>query len=271
MTLSASRHRNRGWRYLSEGRETDVKADITRPLPARRRHPAEPSAESADNRWRGLYRVAGAAAWITVALTLAAIVAHIAWPPPDWSAGFAADWFARFGESWLLGLLGLDLMIAISLVLGVPIFLALYIVLRRAGESTMLIATAVALLGTVLHLVSNTSFEMLSLSEGYAAATTDLQRAVFIAAGEATLAAYKGTAFYVSYVLGYAARIAIGLVMLRSTAFGRTTAHVGILAGVAGFGLFVPSVGLLLSILSVVFIAVWNALIARAFFRLARA
>ncbi|MDA8217482.1 MAG: hypothetical protein M0Z94_07660 [Dehalococcoidales bacterium] len=226
--------------------------------------------ETADDRWRGLYRAGGAAALITVALTAAAIVAYIAWPPPDWSAGSAIHWFARFQDNWLLGLLGLDLMIAVSLVLGVPFFLALYVALRRAGESAMAVATALALLGTVLHLVSNTAFEMLSLSQGYAAATTEAQRAVFLAAGEAALASYNGTAFHVSYVLGYAAKIAIGFVMLRSAAFGKGTAYTGILAGVAGFGFYLPALGMLLSILSVLVIAVWNVLVARALFRLAR-
>lgn len=42
---------------------------------------------------------------------------------------------------------------------------------------------------------------MLYLSNQYAAATTEAQRDLFLAAGEAALAAYRGTAFDVYYVL----------------------------------------------------------------------
>jgi hypothetical protein len=134
----------------------------------------------------------------------------------------------------------------------------------------MAIATALALFGTVLHLTSNTAFEMLSLSHGYAAATTDWQRSLFLAAGEATLAAYYGTTFHVSYVLGYLAKLVIGVVMLRSSIFGKATAYVGIMAGIVGLGNYVPSIGLVLSILSVVLIAIWNVLIARTLLTLGR-
>jgi hypothetical protein len=139
---------------------------------------------------------------------------------------------------------------------------------RRANESAMVVAVAITLMATVFHLTSNTAFEMLSLSQGYAAATTEAQRAMFLAAGEATLAAYNGTAFHVSYILGYVAKIVIGAVMLRSSVFGKPTAYIGIVAGLVGFGIYVPSIGLFLSILSVLLIAVWNFLIARGLFRL---
>jgi hypothetical protein len=227
-------------------------------------------AEAGDGRWRRLYRIGGVAALITVALTVAAVFAHIAWPPPAWSAGAAGDWFARFRENRALGLLGLDLLIVVGLALGIPVFLALYAALRRAGESEMAVATATALVGTVLHLTSNTAFEMLALSEAYAVASTEAARSALLAAGEAKLAAYYGTAFHASYVFGYAAKVVIGLVMLRSAHFGKATGYVGMLAGVAGFGFYVPGIGLYLSILSVLFIAVWYVMVGRALLQLGR-
>ncbi|HMQ32775.1 MAG TPA: hypothetical protein PKD53_18735 [Chloroflexaceae bacterium] len=236
----------------------------------RRMSAAEARPEPAAPSWRALHLVAGAAALCSVALIVAAIGTHIAWPPPAWAPGPALDWFVRFQENWLLGLLGLDLLIVVGLVLGVPIYLALYLALRQAGETAMLIATAMALLSTVLHLVSNTAFEMLAFSQAYAAATTVAERALLVAAGEATLAAYYGTAFHVSYIMGYAAKIVIGAVMLRGGGFGRATAYVAILAGALGLGLYLPAVGLLCSVLSVVLLAAWNLLLARALIRLAQ-
>ncbi len=42
----------------------------------------------------------------------------------------------------------------------------------------------------------------------------------------------------------------------------------GILAGVIGFGLYVPTIGIYISIFSVVFMAIWYILIARSLFQL---
>jgi len=68
-------------------------------------------------------------------------------PPPVWERGAASDWFTRFRDKWLLGLLGLDLMIVIGLVLSVPVYLALYDALRRTAESAMALAMALAWIG----------------------------------------------------------------------------------------------------------------------------
>lgn len=244
-------------------------ATVDLPSAPRQREAGSP-VDAADPCWKPLYLVGGVAALLSVVLMIAAIGAHLAWPPPAWTPGAAVAWFARFGESWLLGLVGLDLMIILGLVLGLPVTLALYVALRPAGQSMMLVATAMALLATVLHLVSNTAFEMLVLSNAYAVATTDLQRAAYVAAGEAMLAAYNGTSFHVSYILGYVTRILIGAVMLRSAFFGKATAYLALLSGLVGLGLYLPTVGLLLSLISVVLIAVWNILIGRRLIQLGR-
>lgn len=236
----------------------------------RRQRLADLQAAVAASPWKGLYTVGAVGALCSVVAILVAIISHIVWPPPAWTPGAALAWFIRFQDNWLLGLLGLDLMIVVGLVLGVPVYLALYLALRRAGESAMALATALALVGTVLHLVSNTAFQMLAFSEAYTAATTEAQRAMYEAAGEATLAAYYGTAFHVSYVLGYLAKLMTGAVMLRSQVFSRATAYVSILTGTVGLGFYVPTIGLFLSIVSVVLIALWNVMIARRLFQLSR-
>lgn len=237
---------------------------------AREQARAEAYANAPELRWKALHTVGGVAALLSVAIVIVAIVAHIAWPPPDWSPGTAVQWFARFEGNWLLGLLGLDLLIVFGLVLGIPAYLALYAALHRGSETIMAIAVAMALIGTVLHLVSNTAFEMLSFSQAYAAATTEAERAMFLAAGEATLAAYYGTSFHVSYILGYAARLLIGVVMLRSAIFSKGAAYVGIVTSIVGLGFYLPTVGLFFSVVSVVLIAVWNALIGHRLIQLGK-
>jgi hypothetical protein len=71
-----------------------------------------------------------------------------------------------------------------------------------------------------------------NLSEGYAAATTDAQRAMFLAAGEALLATFNGTALHLSINLFSIYFLIVSAVMLRSSTFGRVTAYMGILAAI---------------------------------------
>ena len=111
---------------------------------------------------------------------------------------------------------------------------------------------------------------MLSLSSQYAAATTEAQRSLFVAAGQAMLAIYQGTAFDMSYVLLAVAPLIISVVMLRSKSFGKVTACVGIVANVLELGSFVPVIGVFLSLVSVVGLLIWYILIARRLFLLAQ-
>jgi hypothetical protein len=132
----------------------------------------------------------------------------------------------------------------------------------------MVIGTTLAFVGIAVYFPSNTAFEMLSLSNQYAAATTEAQRSMYLAAGQAMLAIFEGTAFYVSYVLLAVAGIIISAVMLRSRIFSKVTASAGILGNAIGLGLFVPTMGLLLSLLSVPVLWIWYILIARRLFQL---
>jgi hypothetical protein len=209
--------------------------------------------------WKLLYRVGGVSALITAVLIPLQIIVFIAWPPP--LEGTASDWFTLFQSNRLLGLLSLDLLLLVDYVLLVPIVLAIYVALRRTSESLMAIATALYFVAIAAYLASNTAFEMLSLSDQYAAATTDAQRSVYLAAGQAMLATFEGTAFQVSYVLASVAGIVIGAVMLRGDIFSRVAAYALILGDVIGLGLYVPKIGIYLSVISVPVLWVWYVLI----------
>jgi hypothetical protein len=215
--------------------------------------------------WKPLYMIGGAAALTIVGIMVIQIIVFIAWPPPSTVLGY----FTLFHRNWLLGLLSLDLLYIVDNALVVPLYLALYAALRRASPSFMAIALALGLVGIAAYFASNTAFEMLSLSNQYAAATTDVQRAQFQAAGQAMLATYQGTAFNVYYILGAVATLIISVVMLRSTIFGKVTAYAGIAAGVL---MLIPStegpIGLYFSLCSLVPTAIWLILIARKLFRL---
>ena len=225
------------------------------------------ASESTDPRWSWLYRIGSIVALVTVAFIPLQAIVFIAWPPP----ATAVDYFALFQRNTFLGLLDLDLLLLIETVMLVPLSLAFYVALRQTSKSWTAIALALGLLGTASYVASNTVFNMLFLSGRFAVATTEAQRVTLLAAGEAMLSTYNGTAFHVAYVLGGIAPLIIALVMLRSRVFGRGTAWMGILANVLAFGLYVPVVGIYLALLSVLpFLAVWYILVARRLWQLGR-
>lgn len=120
---------------------------------------------------------------------------------------------------------------------------------------------------------------MLYLSDQYVAATTDVQRSMFLAAGQAMFTIFNVTAFEFSYVVVSAALLIVAVVMLRSTIFSRTTAYAGILANALAVGsiavgsiplIFIPTISVFLSLFSIVPLLIWFALIGRRLFQLGR-
>ncbi len=246
------------------------------------------SAGTLDPEWKILYRVGGVAALIAGVLFRRNIAAEIELFSKHSSPVTVSDWFALLQSNRLLGLACLHVFDLVNYAFVGLMFLALYAVLRRASKSYMAIATTLALLGIAVYFASNTAFSMLSLSDQYAAATTDTQRASLLAAGQAMLAinrftgpgAHPGAGGYVSLLLIAVAGMITSLVMLRSAVFNRATAYVGILA--SGLDLayciafafvpaldsdllavcFIPAAGLLLMI--------WHVMVGWRLYRLGR-
>ena len=243
---------------------TMVTRDVARPVEERPPNSLQPYTAAS---WRPLYRIGGAAALTVASLTVVQIAVFVASPPPTTVIGY----FQLLQSSRLLGLLDLDLLSIANFGLTGLVFLALYGALRRASPALTAIALVACLVGVATYFASNTAFNMLILSNQYAAATTEVQRAAALAAGQATLAIYQGTAFDVSYVLAAISGLLIAAVMLRSRIFTRWTAS----AGVAAFalGLIPPTagmIGLACSLASLAPLLLWEILVARGLFRLGR-
>ena len=220
---------------------------------------------SAGSGWRSIYRIGAVAAMAVLALVPVQAAVFIVWPPPATVGGF----FSLFEQNAIVGLLALDLLLMASWILSALMFVALYAALRRAREAVVTVALIAELVALAVYFASNTAFSMLSLSQQYAAATTDADRTLFLAAGQAMLALYTGTAFNVSYLLSGVAALLMAGAMLRSGIFGRVAAYVGIAYAVLQV---VPptagSAGMIVSLVSLAPMVVWIALIARALWRL---
>jgi len=244
-------------------------------------------AETIDSAWNGLYKVGGAAALIAAVLfrrnlgaefSLLRMIGIIGFGPAT-APSSAMDWFTLLQNHRFIGLTLLELFDVVNYALVGLITLALYAALRRADASSMAIATAFGFVGIAVYFASNQAFSMLSLSDQYAAATTDAQRSAFLAAGQAVLAinnpgaTYQGTGITISLLLVTLAGLIISIVMLRSRFFSRATATVGVLAHGFGLGYFValafaPAMNFLPPSISAPFLLVWTILIARRLFQL---
>jgi hypothetical protein len=188
---------------------------------------------------KSLYKIGGAAALLCALMYLIALVVYIpanrAAPPP----GTVLEWFTLFQDNLLTGLFFLGLADIVIMILWGPMALALYTALKQSNRTWSRIATAFVFVGMAVYLATNTAFSMLSLSRQYAAATTDAQKSILLAAGQAMLAVSEGTGGqYTGMPLAWLAGLIIAVIMLRSKTFSKVTAWVGTL----GLGLLLASI-----------------------------
>lgn len=242
-----------------------------RQVPAAPRAPRAPQARAAapvetSDTWRTLYLIGGLGALLSVMLIVVAIVVFLFWPPPS---GVSA-WFALFQQNGFRGLLDLDLTMMVTYVVMVPLYLALFVALRRVSQSIMAIALAFNLIAAVLILASNPGVAMLTLSGQYAAAKTAAEQAMYLAAGQSLLANWSGSAFVVGYLLSGIGILITSAVMLRSKVFSKLIAYTGFVMGAL---MLVPAsagtVGLWISLLSLAPTALWLALVGMTLMRMA--
>jgi hypothetical protein len=237
--------------------------------------------------WKWLYYAGGVAALLAVfffrrftGVELVQFNGLGIFEVPDAFPLSAADWFAVLQLNQIIGLVLLGLVDLINYGLVGLIFLALYGALRNTNNGAMTASLLFSLVGITLFFATNQAFALLALSDQYAAAGTEAEQALFLAAGEALLAIdnpgkmVNGMGYFVSLFLVLLSGLIISFVMLRSDMFGKMASYSGILAN--GFALvtfpalvFVPGISWLPMSLSAPLRLIWYILIAIILFRLA--
>jgi hypothetical protein len=191
----------------------------------------------------------------------------------------AADWFSVLQSRRFLGLLMLNAFDLINYGLVSVTYLGLHSVLRRYDRVWATTAMAVCAIGVAIHLSSTQAFNLLSLSNQYAAATSETQRNALLAAGQFSLALNDpvvfGTGLFWSYICLYLAGLILSLLMLRNHVFGRWPSTIGIVASATGLGYFAtaafaPSWSIIPAVGSAPFNLAWYILIGVSLFRYVR-
>jgi hypothetical protein len=221
-----------------------------------------------NNSWKVLYKIAAIASLISAALIPVAGYFFFMYPPTGFDPTYTntLGWFKLFSDNWLAGLFNLDLVMVIDNILVIPVFLSLYLILRKTNETLTLIGLIIGLIGIATYFAINPAFSMLSLSRQYALATEN--KDTLIAAGQTLLAIYQGTGFVTYLMLASATGILMGIVMLQGKIFSRITAWSGILGNLMAPAMFLPVVGLYIGFLSLIPLIIWYILIALKLFKM---
>jgi hypothetical protein len=224
---------------------------------------------------KNLYTIGGIAALVQLAAILSTIVvAAILGSRPT----SAEEFFTIQHSNPLAALLRGDFLLMLFL-LGAYLgtFPALWWNLRHVSPIAATFATLFTGIAVILSFSGESTFALLHLGELYNVATSAAQRAQFLAAGEAVLAAgwWYSTGSYVAGILLQGGGIIISLVMLRSKDFSKLTA----ISGLVGNTLdllqhllhpFVPSISTPIQMFMGIFYLVWFPMLARDLFRLAK-
>jgi hypothetical protein len=175
----------------------------------------------------------GAAAALLVVLTVLAEMLITFLPGGYTTAETVTEWFALLQNNPFLGLRNLGLLNIVMNAFGIPLVFSLYWVHRKTSPSIAALAIILSLIGTAIFYATNRAFPMLDLSARYAAASSEAERTMLTAAGQAMLAVGQshtpGT--FLGFFFAEIGGILMAVVMLRGKLFHPAAA----LAGLIGF------------------------------------
>jgi hypothetical protein len=223
-----------------------------------------------DQKWKGLYSVSGILLIINAVLSLvAASFIRILYTP-----GYhdPTSYLQLVSQHQQLASISWSLWIVID-ILPLPIIVAMYIIFQRYNRTLALLGGLVALFYAIYDVSATelNSLTLVSLSHGYALATTEAVRASFVAA-----ATYGFNALpfqtVISFALGPIGYL-LWIVPMAKSFFGRWNAILGVIMSVIGLlGAAAPVVPSSIflgwcSFLCVRLIALWTIILGVMLFR----
>ena len=187
---------------------------------------------------KNLYKASGIALFVTAIVYIVGVISFLSGPQTSFTTG--AEAFKALPANALVFQAQQALLAATPLVIlfGIP---GLYLALRAVGKWFIILAAMLLVVAVTLdtsHAVVNSSLVM--LSNNYASATNEAQRAAYLAAADLALAIGSSLGAMVALPHGLAA-IMISLAMLKGV-FSKATSYVGLAAGlIFAIGNFLPA------------------------------
>ncbi|MFZ5945970.1 MAG: hypothetical protein ACOYVD_17910 [Bacillota bacterium] len=185
-----------------------------------------------EEQWRSIFRVGAFTTFLAILGTIFDIlVGSTLGGDLSTTPITAIDKFNQFNDNWLIGLYNLDFLNAVTTVLMIPGYFALWAAHRRTNVSYVTLATIIYYIGAAVFITKNAALPMLDLSNKFFAATSIAQKNLLAAAGEAYLAGggHGSPGALAGFVLLSTGSLMMAFGMLKGNLFSRRTAYVGIL------------------------------------------
>lgn len=233
---------------------------------------------TSDMKWKGAIKIGGTAAlvaaivfrrWLSAEVSLLTtlnIIKGVSTAIPV----SILDWFSLLQANKFIGLIRLNVLDFINYALVGLIFLGLYAILEKSSKSAATLAFIMTFTGIAIYYSSNQSFSLLELANQYSSATSEAQKAIYLAAGEALLVRNDplifGNGVFWAFMLVNGAGLIYAIIMLRSSFFTKLIAVLGIIANGTGLLYFFtvllkPDLTFIPLSLSAPFLLVWYILI----------
>ena len=231
-----------------------------------------------NSNWNTIYQLGAAAAIGAVLVGMIEILITFL-PGGNSAQETVLDWFQLFQDYPFMGLRNLGLLNIFLNILAIFTYLALYGAHRKTAYKPLAaLAAIISYLGIAVFFATNRAFAMLDLSVQYAAATSEIQRSVLEAAGQALLSvgASHSPGTFLAFFLVESAGVLISYVMLRGEVFPKAAAYAGMLGFsilllfefLASFFSGLSQAAMLLSMVGGLLSMVWYILIARRLFQI---
>lgn len=222
--------------------------------------------------WENFYKVNGFAAIILLVYSLATMVilGTIGAQPENAQAAFE-----MLAQNRLTGLLRLDVLSIFIIPLYYLLFLGFFITLKKTHPAPIAVAALLGCAGLTLFLATPSVFSWLALSDRFTVASSEAEKSMLLAAGEAILASdmWHGTGALVGGLLLQIGMVLASVCMLSGNVFSKATSWVGVVTH--GLDLlhiliwfFFPEAGNMLMYVAGPLYLIWFPLLARDFFRL---
>ena len=228
------------------------------------------SGQSVDPSWKGAYKAGGIALIISAVLFFIFLYPALVLGTPTTGEGFLT-------QAGRTSLFGAEYSLAISSdCFAIPAGLALYLALKDARKTGMLVAVALWEIGIVLDLGRLfLGYSVSSLSAGYtAAASSQAQQAAYVAASDLAFGISWGAGVVAVTVLISISILIISWVM-RNGIFSKGIAYLGIAASIIGLvgspyspALFSPEALVIPFLLSALLAEIWFILVGYKLYKL---